>query len=108
MVKEMNILVKITYDNNAEVTTSPQKHMLLPKAMGAAFDTTELIVYDMKNRKLTIKEWKATIGISEYKNRFKIHQGNGHHYVIFRILTTINFQQLKQNPQVLKQLKTTG
>jgi hypothetical protein len=103
----MNILVEITYDNNAEATTSPQKHMLLLKAMGAAFDPTELIIYDMKNCKLTMEEWKATTGIGEYKKRFKIHQGNGRHYVIFRVLATIGFQQLKRDPQVLKQLKAT-
>jgi hypothetical protein len=57
--------------------------MLVLKALGTAFDSTELEIYDNKNRKLSLEACKAMENIQHYKAHFKLHQGNGRHYVIF-------------------------
>ena len=40
--QEQHILIEITYNNQTEARTSPQKHMMILKALGNAFDVTEL------------------------------------------------------------------
>jgi hypothetical protein len=51
----MHIMIEITYKNTTEGRTSPQKHMLSLKELGSAFDTTELEIFDNKNRKLSLE-----------------------------------------------------
>ena len=94
--KEIHLLIEITYKNHTEARTSPQKHMLVLKALSNAFDNTELEIYDNKNRKLSLEACKAMTNIQHYESHFKIHQGNGSHYVIFRVSSTVRFQSLKQ------------
>lgn len=48
-------MIEITYKNTTEGRTSPQKHMLSLKELGSAFDTTELEIFDNKNRKLSLE-----------------------------------------------------
>jgi hypothetical protein len=106
--KEIHILLEITYNNNTEARTSPQKHLLILKELGTAFDNTELEIFDNKNRKLSLEACKAMANIEHYESHFKIHQGNGRHYVIFRVLTTLRFQGIKRESAVLRILKKTG
>jgi hypothetical protein len=103
--KEIHLLLEITYKNNTEARTSPQKHMLVLKALSTAFDDTELAIYDNKNRKLSLEACKAMSNIKHYESHFNIHQGNGRHYVIFRVSSTIRFQGLKRDSAVLSSLK---
>jgi hypothetical protein len=46
------------------------------------------------------------VNIQHYKSHFKLHQGNGRHY--FHISSTIRFQGIKQESDVLRTLKKTG
>jgi hypothetical protein len=47
--KEITISLEMTYKDCSEARTSPQKHnMAILKAMGNAFDNTELILFDNK------------------------------------------------------------
>ncbi len=106
--KEIHLLLEITYKNHTEARTSPQKHMLVLKALSNAFDNTELEIYDNKNRKLSLEACKGMTNIQHYESHFKIHQGNGSHYVIFRVSSTVRFQSLKRESEVLSTLKQTG
>jgi hypothetical protein len=106
--REIHILLEITYNDRTEARTSPQKHMLVLKALGTAFDSTELEIYDNKNRKLSLEACKAMENIQHYESHFKLHQGNGRHYVIFRVSSTIRFQGIKRESDVLRNLKKTG
>lgn len=106
--KEMHLMIEITYKNTTEGRTSPQKHMLILKELGSAFDKTELEIFDNKNRTLSLDACKEMKNIEHYEAHFKIHQGNGRHYVVFRVLTTLRFQSLKREGEVLKTLKKTG
>ena len=101
-------MLEITYNNKTEGRTSPQKHMSILKALGDAFDNTELTIYDNKNRKLSLAACRKMANLEHYESHFTIHQGNGRHYVIFRVLATVGFQSLKRQPAVLKTLKSTG
>lgn len=47
--REIHLLLEITYKDRTEARTSPQKHMMLLKAMGNDFDNTEVCIYDNKN-----------------------------------------------------------
>ena len=106
--QEQHILIEITYNNQTEARTSPQKHMMILKALGNAFDVTELEIYDNKNRKLSLAACRGMTNIEHYESHYKIHQGNGRHYVIFRVMATVGFQALKRQGDVLKTLKATG
>jgi hypothetical protein len=106
--KEIHLLIEITYKDGTEARTSPQKHMKVLKALGNAFDNTELEIFDNKNRKLSLEACQEMKYIEHYESHFKIHQGNGRHYVIFRVLSTVRFQTLKREGEVLKILKQTG
>jgi uncharacterized protein with GYD domain len=46
--------------------------------------------------------------VEHYEAHFKIQQGNGRHYVVFRVLTTMQSQSLKRDGAVLQMLKKTG
>ena len=81
--REQHILIEITYNNKMEARTSPQKHMMILKGLRNAFDITELEIYDNKNRKLSLAACRAMMNIEHYEAHYKIHQGNGRHYVIF-------------------------
>jgi hypothetical protein len=106
--REIHILLEITYNDQTEARTSPQKHMLVSKALGTAFDDTELEIYDNKNRKLSLAACKTMANIKHYQLHFKLHQGNGRHYVIFRVSSTLRFQSIKRESEVLRNLKKTG
>jgi hypothetical protein len=106
--KEMTILIEMTYKDNNEARTSPQKHMMILKAMGDAFDNTELTLFDNKNRKLSLEACREMTNLDHYESHFKIHQGKGRHYVIFRVHATIGFQSLKRHSDVLNTLKKTN
>ncbi len=105
---EIHILIEITYKNRTEARTSPQKHMMLLKALGNSFDATELEIFDNKNRKLSLDACKEMTKIEHYEAHFKIHQGKGRHFVIFCVLATVAFQTLKRDGAVLATLKKTG
>jgi hypothetical protein len=45
---------EFAYNDCTEARTSPQKHMMIFKALGNAFDNTELESYDNKNQKLSL------------------------------------------------------
>jgi hypothetical protein len=81
--KEMPISIEMTYKDSSEARTSPQKHMVILKAMGKSFDNTELILFESKNRKLSLNACRGMMDLEHYESYFKIHQGNGRHYVIF-------------------------
>jgi hypothetical protein len=104
----MTISIKMTFKDSSEARTSPQKHMMILKAMGNAFDNSELTLFDNKNRKLSLEACREMTNLEHYEAHFKIHQGNGRHYVIFRVHTTIGFQLLKRHSEVLKTLKKTN
>lgn len=106
--KEMTILIEMTYKDNNEARTSPQKHMLILKSMGDAFDNTELTLFDNKNRKLSLEACREMTNLEHYESHFKIHQGKGRHYVVFRVHATIGFQSLKRHSDVLSTLKRTN
>jgi hypothetical protein len=106
--KEMDLLLEITYKDKTEARTSPQKHMMILKALGTAFDMTELEIFDKKHRQLDLEACRAMANIEHYEAHFKIHQGNGRSYVIVHVRTTVGFQQLKREPEVLRTLKSTG
>jgi hypothetical protein len=99
--KEIHLLIEITYKNGTEARTSPQKHVMVLKALGNAFDNTELEIFDNKNRKLSLDACREMKNIEHYESHFKTHQGNGRHYVIFRVLSTVRFQTLKREGEVL-------
>ena len=82
--------------------------MMILKALGNAFDVTELEIYDNMNRKLSLAACWGMANIEHYESHYKIHQGNGRHYVIFRVMATVGFQALKRQGEVLKTLKATG
>jgi predicted RNA binding protein with dsRBD fold (UPF0201 family) len=69
--------------------------MKVLKALGNAFDNTELEIFDNKNRKLSLEACREMKNIEHYESHFKIHQGNGRQYVIFRVLSTVRIQTLK-------------
>jgi hypothetical protein len=52
--QEQHLLIEITYNDRAEARTTPQKHMLILKALGNSFDATELEIFDNKNRSLSL------------------------------------------------------
>jgi hypothetical protein len=106
--KEIYLMVEITYNGVTEGRTSPQKHMRVLKALGNAFDSTELEIYDNKKRKVGLQVCREMTNLQHYEDRYKIHQGNGRHYVVFRVLVTVRFQTLKREGDVLKTLKETG
>ena len=106
--KELHILIEITYNNKTEARTSSQKHLLVLQAMGNAFDPTELKIFDQKNRELPLQQCREMKDQANYEHRFTIHQGNGRHYVIFRVSTTVGFQGLKRESAVMATLKKTG
>ena len=75
--KEMYLLIKMTYNDRSEAKSSPQKHMNILKAMGNAFDNTELELYDNRNRKLSLEACCGMMNLQHYESHFTIHQGNG-------------------------------
>jgi hypothetical protein len=87
--KEIHLLVQITYKDVIEACSSPPKHTMVLKAMGYAFDNTELQTFNNKNWKLSLATCRKMKNIEHYESHFKIHEGNGRHYVIFRVLSTI-------------------
>jgi hypothetical protein len=106
--KETRIMLEITYKNHTKARTSRQKRMVVLKALGTAFNSTELEIYDNNNRKVSLEVCKKMQNIQHYKSHFKIHQGNGCHYVIFCILSSICFQGLKCESAVLSTQNKTG
>jgi hypothetical protein len=72
--------------------------------MGNAFDNTELTLFDNKNRKLSLEACREMTNLEHYESHFKIHQGKGRHYVIFRVHTTIGLQLLKRHSNILNTL----
>jgi hypothetical protein len=105
--KEITISLEMTYKDSSKARTLPQKHMAILKAMGNAFDNTELILFYNKNRKLSLKACQGMTNLEHYQSHFKIHQDNGRHYAIFRVYITIGFQSLKRHSEVLQVLKKT-
>jgi hypothetical protein len=105
---EIYISVEITYRGNAEAKTSPSKHLQLINALGGAFDKTELDMYNIKGKKVVREAAQQWQGIKDYDKHFKMQQGNNRHYVIFRVLTTKKFGDLKRAPEVWKVLNSTG
>jgi hypothetical protein len=106
--QEQHLLIKITYNDRNEARMSPQKHMMILKALGNSFDATKLEIFDNKNRKISLKACREMTKIEHYESHFTIHQGKGRHFVIFRVLTTVSFQSLKRDGAVLATLKKTG
>ena len=100
-------MLEITYNDKTESRTSPQKKNDT-KELSTAFDVTELEIYYNKNQKLSLAACRGMTNIEHYESHYKIHQGNGRHYVIFRVMATVGFQALKRQGKVLKTLKSTG
>jgi hypothetical protein len=69
------------------------------KALGNAFNNTELEIHDNKNLKLSLEACRGMANIERYESHFfKMHQAKGCHYIF-------GFQSLKRKAEVLGTLK---
>ena len=106
-MREMHVLLELTYRSQAEAAASPKRHLAILTAMYAAFPSDELVIYDNKGRKVNRDNCGTWTDLDAYKACFQIHEGYGRQMAIFRIRTTHRFGTIKRDKQVWEQLQNT-